>query len=472
MRAIIVGAGKLGYRLAETMLTNDIEVTIMDTDPRVIERIDNQLDVLTINASGVQIEVLKELNVHQYDLIAAVTNSDETNIIVCSLAKKMGCKNTIARIRNPEYAHEISFIKQEMGIDHIVNPEYSIANEITWYLLKRYTFYSNTFAKGKVNMIDFYVNHVPSFIGKKLSDLEDMEGLLITAISRDGEMIIPHGGTTIEEYDLLYIIGTRSKINQFIEKCNININKKVDKKHVKKAMILGGGKIGFYLARQLTKSGIIVKIIEQNKERCRYLSEKLDKALVIYGDGTDMNLLEEEDLKTMDAFIAVTGYDEENILMSIMAKQLGVEQVITKVSRPNYSRIIETLGVDVALNPINISISNILKYIRGGRVISVSLLLGEQAEVTEIIASEKLSIIGKPIEELDLPKGVIIGAIEHSGKVTIPNGKTVIHPQDRLVIFYLTAETHAIEPFFKEKKGGLIDELSNRNKGIRKFINF
>lgn len=467
MKAIIVGAGKLGYKLAESMLSNHIDVTIIDTNPRVLEHIKNHLDVLTINSNGVQMDIMRELKVKHYDLLVAVTGNDETNIVVCSLAKKLGCKSTIARIRNPEYAEELHFIKEEMGIDHIVNPELAIATEITRYLLKRYTFYSNNFAKGKISMIDFNVNNAPEFIGKKVYELKKMEDLLITAISREGELIIPHGGNNIEKGDVLYIIGTKEKIDQLAKRFKIAINKK----QLKKAMILGGGKIGYYLAKKLEKADILVKIIEQNGEKCKDLSEKLNKTLVIQGDGTDINLLNDEDMPLMDAFISVTGYDEANLLMSLMAKRAGVKQVVSKVSRPNYAPIIEKLGVDVALNPINISVSDILKYMRGGRVISVSLLLGEQAEVTEIMASEDLSIIGKPIEKLGLPRGVIIGAIDHGGKVEIPTGKSTIQPNDRLVIFCLTSKTSSLDLFFSGKKGGLLDELSDRNKAIRKFIN-
>lgn len=467
MKVIIVGAGKLGYRLAEAMLNGDTHVTIVDTDAKVLERINDHLDVLTVKANGVQIEVLQELQIQDYDLLAAVTESDETNIIICSLAKKLGCAKTIARIRNPEYAEQLDFIKTEMGIDHVVNPELATANEIIRYLLKSYTFYSGDFAKGKVSMVDFHVSNLPSFVGKKVMELDYMEDLLITAISRDGELIIPNGSTEIMEDDMMYVMGHRDHIHFLMQKCDIPL----DKFLIKKTMILGGGKIGYYLAEKLTSLGISVKIIEQDRERCKYLSEQLNNALIIYGDGTDLNLLEEEDMASMDAFIGATGYDEENILMSLMAKQAGVKKVVAKVSRPSYVQIIDKLDIDAALNPVNITASNILKFIRGGKVVSVSLLLGGQAEVTEIIAGENLAILGKPIAELGLPKGIIIGAIVHQGKVIIPNGKTVIYPKDRLVIFCLSSEMPALEALFKPSKGGFLGELWNSSKGNRKSLN-
>jgi trk system potassium uptake protein TrkA len=471
MKVLIVGAGKLGYRLAQQMLLSDIEVTIMDTNSKILDRVNNQLDVLTINANGVQIDVLKNLNIGLYDLTIAVTSNDETNIVISSITKKLGCKKTIARIRNPEYVEAIPFIKKEMNIDHIVNPELAIATEISRYILKKYAFYSSDFVKGKVSMIDLNVNNIPGFIGKKIHELEDLDDLLITAISKNGNLIIPHGGSILEKDDILYLIGTRAGIKRIADKSQVVKNKSKNKKHIEKVFILGGGKIGYYLAKKLLKEGIRVKIVEQSTERCKYLSEKLDKALIICGDGSDINILEEEEIDTMDAFVGVTGFDEENLLMSLLAKKSGVKEVISKVSRSNYVGIIEKLGVDVALNPINITVSNILKFIRGGKVISVSLLLGNQAEVLEMVASEDLSIIGKPIEKIGLPKGIIIGAIGHNGKAIIPDGKSIIHPNDRLVIFCLSSEIHALDPFFKGNKGGLLNELSNFNKGIRNFIN-
>ncbi len=219
-------------------------------------------------------------------------------------------------------------------------------------------------------------------------------------------------------------------------------------------MILGGSKLGFYLAKSLIQKGINVKIIESDMNRCKELADNLhDKALVIHGNGTDINLLEEEDLAEMDAFIGATGFDEENLFMSLRAKQLNVDKVIAKISRQSYVHIIEKLGIDMAINPVNITASEILKYIRGGKVVSVSLLLDGQAEVTEIIASDKLQILGVPIKDLNLPKGIIIGSIVHKGSVVIPNGDSKIKAGDRIVVFSLLSEVPALETFFHLKEG-------------------
>lgn len=466
MKVMIVGAGKLGYKLAEAMINEDIYVTLVDNNPKVLERINDHLDVLTVNANGIDIGALKELNVENYDLLVAATHSDETNTIICSLTKKIGCKKTIARIRNPEYIEQLDFIKNEMGIDYIINPELATANAMEKYLLKNYSFHSGNFASGKVSMVDFNLNNVKEFIGKKIEDIEELQGLLITAIYRNRNIIIPYGSTELMENDIIHVVGKSDNISKLREKFKICINKK----NIKNVMILGGGKIGYYLAQVLILSNINVTIVEQDKKRCQYLSEKLHNALVIHGDGTDINLLKEEDLESMDAFIGATGYDEQNLLMALMAKQSGVDKIIAKISRPNYVHIIDKLGIDAALNPVNITVSNILKYIRGGKVVSVSLLLGEEGEVTEIIVGKDLPIVGKPICELGLPKGVIIGAIVREEEVIIPNGKSVIYPNDRVIIFSLTCDVPALKMFFRHNKGGVLSELWDSNQGIRKYI--
>ncbi|NLJ40400.1 MAG: Trk system potassium transporter TrkA [Clostridiales bacterium] len=449
MKVMVIGAGKLGCKLAELMLNEDIEVTLVDTNLNAIDRVSGYLDVLTINANGLEFEALRELGIQDYHLLIAVTDSDEKNVIICSVAKKLGCKKVIARVRDPEYVHQFDFIKAEMGIDHIVNPDLATSNEMARYLLKTYSFNNGEFAKGKVSMVDFRADLMGDFVGRKLSELDGFNGLLVVAISRDGDIIIPHGGTILQKEDVVYIIGESSNISGLAARFKLNM----DKKHMKRAMILGGGKVSFYLAQRLIHSNIGVTIFEQDLKRCRWLSEKLDNALIINGDGTDINLLEEENLSSMDAFVGATGYDEQNLLMALMAKQSGVGKVIAKVSRPSYIHLIDKLGIDFALDPTNIIAGDILKFIRGGKVLSVSLLLGEQAEVTEIVADKGAKVIGKPLSALGLPKGIIIGAIVRNKKVIIPKGDSVILPEDKVVIFCLASNVPHLRAFMKFDRG-------------------
>ncbi|NMB27961.1 MAG: Trk system potassium transporter TrkA [Tissierellia bacterium] len=459
MKVMIVGAGKLGYKLAELMDKEDIDVTLVDIDFKTLERVNDHLDVLTVVGNGIQIGALKELDIQTYDLLIATTDSDETNTLICSLAKKLKCKKTIARIRNPEFVEQLDFVKSEMGIDYIINPDLTTAIEIERYLLKKYNFYSDDFVKGKVLMVDFNIGNIEGFVGRKIKDIEGLEGILITAISREGDLIIPNGSTKLIEYDVIHVIGKSKIIKKLGERLGINM----EKRHTKKVMILGGGKIGYYLAQRLEESNVNVVVIEKDKSRCQYLVEKLNHTMIIHGDGTDINLLEEEDLASMDAFIGATDFDEQNLLMALVAKQSGVNKTIAKISRPNYVHIIDKLDIDIALNPINITASDILKIIRGGKVVSVSLLLGGEGEVTEVIATEDLPIVGKPLSELGLPKGIIIGAILHKGEVIIPKGNTVIHKGDRIVAFSLASNMPTFKKMIKSNKGGIFSELWNGN---------
>ncbi|MGO1468765.1 MAG: Trk system potassium transporter TrkA [Tissierella sp.] len=467
MKVLIVGVGKLGYKLAQLMIDEGIDVTLIDNNGKVLEGINEHIDVLTIEANGIDINVLKEIDIKTYDLLVASTDSDETNTVVCLLSKKLGCKKTIARIRNPEYLMQLDFIKQEMGIDHIVNPDLDIARSIEKYLLKNYLFHSDEFASGKVQMLDFHIGSHQDFAGKKLKDLEGFETLLITAILRDGEIIIPYGDTILAENDTIYIIGETKDINDFNLKFGFN---KVYKE-IKKVMILGGSNTAYYLAKGLAKANIGVKIIEKRRLKAEALSRALEDALIIHGDGTDINLLEEEMLRNMDAFVGVTGMDEQNLLMALMCKQAGVTKTIAKVSRQNYTKIIDRLEIDAALNPVYITASNILKFIRGGKVVSVSLLLGGEAEVTEIIVSRDSPFIEKPLIDLNLPKGVVIGAIIRRGEVIIPKGNATILSDDRIVIFSLKEDLETLKRFFNPRKGGLMSELWNRAKSTGNTFN-
>lgn len=465
MKVMIVGAGKLGYKLAESMVQEDMDVTVIDNNPLVIDRVNEHLNVLTVLANGIEISILEELNIESYDLLVASTDSDETNTLICSLSKQLGCMKTIARIRNPEYMEQLDFIKSKLGIDYIVNPDLATAKAIEKYLLKSYSFYSGEFAKGKVQMIDFNIENMNNFVGKKLMELEGFEDLLITAISRSGVIIIPDGSTILEANDVIHVIGK----SQDIIDLNNRFSKDIYEKNIKKVMIFGGSNIGFYLAKSLAKSGISVTLVEKRRERCEELSENLNNVLIIHGDGTDINLLEEEKLSSMDAFVGVTGYDEENLLMGLMAKQSGVSKVISKISKKNYSQVIDRLEIDVALNPIYITASEILKLIRGGKIISVSLLIGGNGEVTEIMIGKDLPIIGKTLRELNLPKGIIIGAIVRGERVYIPKGDTYILENDRIVVFSLTEDLPNLKMFFTPQKGGFLSELRNRSKSTRQY---
>ena len=450
MKVAIVGAGKLGIKVANALLEGDHEITVIDISETVLSRISQQMDVMTVNASGKNIRSLKQCGIDKFDFLLASTDSDEDNMLIASFAKKLGCSRVIARIRDPENMKQIDFIKENLDIDHVVNPDYSITMEIYKYLVEKYTLTNGIFSSGRVSMVQFGVRKMRKLAGLSMIEVRKIfPNMLIVAISRNGKIIIPHGQTTIEDCDTLYLIGERSEIH--------NLHKKVYEKgkytNLQKVMIVGGGKTGFYLADKLSEFGIAVKVIEKDKDRCYYLSTHLDDVMILHGDATDTSLLDEENIDEMDAFVTATGLDEENLLLALMVKQRGIEDVISKVSRQSYKDLIEKLGIDMALNPLDIVASIILRYIQGSKRIVSSLLIQGQAEITEIIASDTMKFTNVPLNELDLPDGVIIAAIHRGNSIIIPDGTTSILADDKVTIFCLLSDLAELEALFKPKKG-------------------
>ena len=450
MKVAIVGAGKLGIKVANALLEGDHEITVIDISEAVLSKISQQMDVMTVNASGKNIRSLKQCGIDKFDFLLASTDSDEDNMLIASFAKKLGCSRVIARIRDPENMMQIDFIKENLDIDHVVNPDYSITMEIYKYLVEKYTLTNGIFSSGRVSMVQFGVRKMRKLAGLSMIEVRKIfPNMLIVAISRNGKIIIPHGQTTIEDCDTLYLIGERSEIH--------NLHKKVYEKgkytNLQKVMIIGGGKTGFYLADKLSEFGIAVKVIEKDKDRCYYLSTHLDDVMILHGDATDTSLLDEENIDEMDAFVTTTGLDEENLLLALMAKQRGIEDVISKVSRQSYKDLIEKLGIDMALNPLDIVASIILRYIQGSKRIVSSLLIQGQAEITEIIASDTMKFTNVPLNELDLPDGVIIAAIHRGNSIIIPDGTTSILADDKVTIFCLLSDLAELEALFKAKKG-------------------
>ncbi len=464
MKILIAGVGKLGFQLAEAFSGKDNDVTVMDPKAQALQKTSDQLDVLAMQQNGVEIKSLKQARIHETDLVIAVTDDDETNMLIAFLSKRMGCKKSIARVRNPEYSRQSDFIKKEMEIDYIVNPELATSVEIIRYLMKGLPVHTEDFAHGKIVLADVKVQNLCEMAGQYVKNLNYEEKVLIAAVYRNGNVIIPHGETRIEETDVLYVIGEKDDVNSFTQRCGIPQDKKI----TKKVVILGGGRIGYYLADKLLKTGVQVKIIEESRDRCKYLAETLNNALIIHGDGTDINLLEEESIFEADALVSLTGLDEENLLLSLLAKQYHMKKVIAKVSRPNYIPIIEKLGVDVAVNPVTITASEILRFVQGGKVLSFSLLFGGKAEVTELIVQEKAYVTEKKLKDLELPRGLIIGSVLRNNKVIIPDGETVITAGDRVVIFATKDDSADFEKYFYPPKRGLLNELWNRHKSSGK----
>ena len=449
MKIAIVGAGKLGIKVANALLGGDHSITIIDKNEDVLNKISQQLDVLTVCGNAKQISLLKEHEIGTFDFLLAVTGSDEKNIVIASFAKKLGCSKVIARVRDPEHMNQLDFIKETMSIDHIVNPDMAITNEIYKYLVEKYTLTGGVFSTGKVALIQFGVKRYKGLAGLSMIEVKNvLPNMLVVAISRNGKIIIPHGNTVIEPTDTLYLIGEKTQIMELHRK----VHEKGKYTNLQKVMIVGGGKTGFYLAAKLAEFGISVKVVEINKERCYYLSTHLDNVMVLHGDATDMSLLEEENLDEMDAFVTATGFDEENLLLALNAKQRGIEDVISKISREGYRDLIEKMGIDMALNPLNITASTILRYIQGKKRVISSLLIQGQAEIMEIIAVNDMKLVNIPLKELDLPEGVLIAGIHRGQKVIIPDGETKILEDDKVIIFCLLSDIAELEKLFRKKR--------------------
>jgi trk system potassium uptake protein TrkA len=334
-----------------------------------------------------------------------------------------------------------------------VNPDLSITTEIFKYLVEKYSLINGIFSRGNAALLEFPVNKTPEFIGVEIGDFNDrMPGTLAVAMSREGKVIIPHVNTMIQKDDELYVVGEKSLI--------MSLNSKVRKNgkytDIRRVMIIGGGNIGLYLASMLSDFGVSVKLIEQDKKRCHYLSAQLDKVIILHGNATDINLLEDEGIRETGAFITVTGHDEENLLLALTAKNYGVEDVIAKISRDNYLSLIETMGISIALNPLDISTADILRYIHGSKRILASQLIQGQAEIIEVIAAGHMKLLRKPLKELNLPEGIIIAAVHRGQEVIIPHGDTVIQAGDRVMLVCLLSEMPELEKLLdSSKKFGL-----------------
>ncbi len=454
MKITIIGAGKVGMEITHRLSEEGHDIVVIDRDEAKLFKIQEKMDVLTVRGSGSSAQLMRDSGVTDSDLLVAVTNSDEINMISSMTAKRLGIPRTIARIRDPDYARDLVISNEDLGVDLVINPEYAASLEIIRLLTITLPVHTEPFANGKVQMVELNIDETHGhFANKKLLELELPKSCLVVGISRKGNMIIPGGVDYILTGDTIYLLGNTDSINKICSRF------KKRRQRVQNVMILGGGKIAYYLTEKLCRLGLKVKVIEQNRERCRELSERLPDALILQGDGTDVELLKSEGIHEIDGFVAVTGIDEENLLISLLAKQLGAKRVIAKVSRPSYAPLVERLGVDAAISPRLITIGEIMRFIRGGRLLSLVLLLNEQAEVMELIAQAGSKIVGRTLKNSGLPRGVIVGAVSREYKTIIPKGNEIIYPEDRLVVFALGHNVHTVIAMCSAE-GNVIEQAS------------
>ncbi len=435
MKIIIIGDGKTGYSLAENLSKEDNDISIIDKNAEALRKADEYLDVRCIKGNGVSTSILAEAGINECDLLIAATASDEMNMVCCLTGKKLGATHTVARIRDPEYADELSLLKTELGLDLVFNPERAAAREIARMLRFPQAMNVEIFAKGRVEMIEVRVTDAMPIVGMKLRDISSkMSSSLIGAVLRGNEAIIPKGDFEILTGDTIYIVGKPDNISGFLKYIGLYSQK------VKNVMIIGGGRIAYYLAKALDEAGMRVKIIELDHDRCIALSELLPHAIIIHGDGSDEAVLLSENLSDMGAFVSLTGRDEDNFMAALLAKQAGVSKVVAKINRLNYIGIIKKAGIDSVINPSLITTNIILRYVRGMKNVldnpleSLYRIVNDQAEAVEFSIHEQTAFLDVPLRKLRLVEGVLLAVLVRKNEVIIPHGDDVLKRGDSVII--------------------------------------
>lgn len=436
MKIIIVGCGNVGFTLADQLSREGHDITAIDLSDSVIETLTTSCDVMGVVGNGASFETLNGAGIGSADLLIAVTGSDEINLLSCLFARKSGGCNTIARISNPIYNREIPYIKEELGLSLVINPELASAVEAERLLKFPTALKVDSFAKSRVELVTYKIEE-----GSPLSNvvLKDMSkklncDVLITAVERGDEVIIPNGDFMLKSKDEISVVGTKQQMLSFFKSLGKPTSAARD------VLILGGGRTAYYLASMLIDLGVKVKIIEKDPDRCSELTDMLPKAMIICGDATDKSLLSEEGISTANAIVATTGIDEVNIMISLYAKNVSSAKLITKVHRISYDEIVGNLDLGSIINPKNITAEIIIKYVRamknsiGSNIETLYRLNENRIEALEFLIGEDSPIVGIPLSELKLKSDILIACITHKGKVTIPNGQSVIEVGDTLVL--------------------------------------
>lgn len=436
MKIIVVGCGKTGASLVTSLTNEGHDVIVVDYNPERLKEICNLNDVMGISGDGMNYNALLEAGLEDADVLISVTGSDEQNLLCSLFAKKKSKCSTIARVRNPIYLTETNFIKEQIGLSLIINPELAAAAEIARVVRFPSAIDINPFAKGKVELLTFKITENSLLNGKNLIYVRNKieNEVLFCSIERNGEFFIPSGTFELRTGDKASIITSSKKEREFFKKIGIGTRR------IKDVLIAGGGTIAYYLARQLLDVGISVKIIENNEARANELAEKLPNALVIFGDATDKNLLFEEGLESTGAFIALTGIDEENVLLSLYAKDVTDAKIITKIDRNSFNELIGKLDLDTVIYPCDITTELILQYVRtkqnamGNNVENLYMLVEDKVEALEFKISQNAPVIGIPLQQMELKDNLIICGIIRKGRFTIPNGESVIEPDDSIIV--------------------------------------
>lgn len=435
MKIIIVGCGKVGETLAAELGEEGNDITVVDLSQEKVKTISEKLDVMGVVGNGATNTTLREAGIEEADLLIAVTESDELNLLCCTIAKKSAKCRVIARVRNPEYRSEADYLKNELELAMVINPEYAAAEEISRVLRFPVATNIDTFAKGKVELLKFKLPEENTLVGMPVKDVVAKLrcNILVCTVERDEDAYIANGNFVFEGGDVISIIASRKNAADFFKKIGY-------KQHsVKNIIVIGAGNITEYLCELLRDSGISVKIIDSDYEKCVAISSLHRNAIVINGDRTDRELLVEEGIENTDAFVILSENDEENILLSLFAKASSKGKVITKINRSEYDDIIKHLGIDTSVYPKNITSDMIVRYVRamkntlGSNVETMYSVIKDKVEASEFIVGES-AVTGTPLSKLKLKKDVLIAAILRGGEVILPRGQDTIETGDAVII--------------------------------------
>ena len=436
MRIVIAGAGEVGLNLAKA-LSEKNEVYVIDKDEEKIEYI-KDLNVEAIKGNAANLEILNKANIKKANIFIGVTGNDEVNLLSGLAAKKFGVNKTIVRVGNPEYVNKPFVVNHPMGFDLIVCPQLALANEVSNLITIPGAIEVVSFSGGKVEMVEFVVEENSSIAGKKIAELNLPPNVIITAICREDELILPRGDTEILVGDKVAIVGKPEDL--------LKIRGYFGKPVVKNVVIFGGGTIGSYVARILDKSNLNIKLIDSNPEVCENLCSILKRTRVIIGDATDLDFLIEEEIGKSDVVVSTTESDEKNLLICLLAKSLGAKKAIAKVEKGVYVKLFERVGIDVALNPRKVTFYEVMKHLR---LMQTHTLVDVSGMTILEISVEKEDLSGKKIAEISLPKKSIIGGVFRGEECLIPKGDTTLKMGDKLLIFTTWDEIDRIEKVFK-----------------------
>lgn len=437
MKIIIVGCGKVGTTLAEQLNRENHDITLIDTNEEAIQNISDSADVMGVTGNGAVYQVQMEAGIQDADLLIATTNSDELNMLCCLIAKKAGNCHTIARIRNPEYSSEIRYIREELNLSLAINPELAAAREIARLLRFPSAIKIEPFAKGRIELLKFLIPEHSLLNDMRVMDVVNRlkSNVLICVVERGNDVVIPDGNFVMKKGDKISFIASHQESADFFKKAG------VDNNIVKSAMFVGGGKLTHYLCRLLEDTKIKIKIIERDEERCRQLSELLPKAMIIHGDGTDEQLLLEEGIRQTEAFASLTGFDEENIMLSLYASSQSKAKLITKVNKIAFENVINSLNIGSLIQPKMLTAEIILQYVRAmqnsmgsSNIETLYKIAADKAEALEFRVKEGSPILGIPLEKLKLIDNLLVACINRDGTIITPRGKDTVEAGDTVIV--------------------------------------